>query len=170
MIILISIYLIAIVAANLSAAHFGANVTIINAFFLIGLDITTRDYLHEMWKVGRWWKLGLLIGTGSLLSWIINHNATQIAIASTVAFGAAGIVDTIAYHFLGNRPWWQKINGSNLLSSLTDSCIFPTLAFGGILPLVMLGQFGAKVGGGFLWSLVIRRTQNALASAKPRRG
>ena len=43
------LYLFAIVAANLLVARFGPSVTIINAFLFIGLDLTTRDGLHEAW-------------------------------------------------------------------------------------------------------------------------
>ena len=30
-----------------------------------------------------------------------------------------------------------------------------TIAFGSFLPLIVLGQFAAKVGGGFVWSLFL---------------
>ena len=38
-----------------------------------------------------------------------------------------------------------------------DSVVFPALAFGAMLPLIVVGQFGAKVLGGAAWSLVLRR-------------
>lgn len=47
------VYLIAIVAANLSVAYFGPQATIVNAFLLIGLDLSTRDKLHELWRNDR---------------------------------------------------------------------------------------------------------------------
>jgi len=51
--ILVSLYLVAIVAANLSVAYFGASASIFNAFLFIGLDLTTRDLLHEQWRTVR---------------------------------------------------------------------------------------------------------------------
>jgi hypothetical protein len=47
---MIILYLAAIVAANLSVAHFGPSVAVLNAFLFIGLDLTTRDALHERWR------------------------------------------------------------------------------------------------------------------------
>ena len=154
------LYLVAIVAANLLVAWLGPGATIANAFLFIGLDLTARDRLHEAWhKSGLVWKMGLLIATGSILSWILNHSAGQIALASFVAFGLAALTDTIAYSLAMRRGWswiWRS-NGSNLASAAIDSLVFPTLAFGGIMPWVTLGQFAAKVLGGALWSVVLSR-------------
>lgn len=160
--LLVSLYLLAIVLANLSVAHFGANATIINAFLFIGLDLSTRDYLHEIW--GKGWglflRLGLLILTGSILSALLNWNATPIAIASFVAFFAAGIVDSVIYKLLQDKSRFVKVNGSNLASSFVDSLVFPILAFGfPILWGIVLGQFLAKVLGGLLWSFVLAKSK-----------
>ena len=155
--LLIGLYLVAIISANLLTTAFGAGISIVNAFFFIGLDLTTRDYLHEIWSEGLWWKMGLLIAGGSFLSWIVNHNAGTIAIASFVAFAIAGLVDTFIYQRLKKKSFMVKVNGSNVFSSLTDSIVFPAIAFRGFLPLIVLGQFGAKVVGGFVWSLVLRK-------------
>lgn len=97
-----------------------------------------------------------LIAAGSILSWLLNRDAAQIALASFVAFSAAAIVDTLIYHVLGKYPRWLRINGSNIPSALVDSIIFPTLAFGAFLWPIVLGQFLAKTLGGFAWSLVFR--------------
>jgi len=153
------LYLLAIVAANLLVTQFGPGVAVANGFLFIGLDLTARDGLHEAWRGrGLLWKMTLLIGTGSLLSWLLNRNAGHIALASFVAFACAGVADSVVYHLLGARARMLKINGSNVVSAAVDSAIFPALAFG--FPLlwgVMLGQFAAKVGGGFVWSLILNR-------------
>jgi hypothetical protein len=159
------LYLTAIVAANLTVAWFGPKVTIVNAFLFIGLDLTARDRLHDAWHGRRLWpKMAALIAAGSLLSWLLNRDAGQIALASFVAFGCAGVVDALVYHLLGGYPRWMRINGSNVPSALVDSLVFPTLAFGGFLPLITLGQFAAKVTGGFVWSVALtlprRKVQN----------
>lgn len=161
---LVILYLTAIVAANLLVARFGPSISILNAFLFIGLDITTRDYLHEVWHSKLWFKMGLLIGCGSLLSWLLNKNAGQIALASFSAFALAAIIDTLVYSILRRKHWLIKVNGSNILSALVDSVAFPTIAFGSFLPLIVLGQFAAKVGGGFIWSLILRRTNRALVN------
>ena len=57
-------------------------------------------------------------------------------------------------HLLGDYPRWMRINGSNVPSAMVDSLVFPTLAFGAFLWPIVLGQFVAKVLGGFVWSLI----------------
>lgn len=155
--LLIVVYLLAIVSANLLVATFGASVTIVNAFLFIGLDLVTRDALHEQWHGRNLYRnMALLIGTGSLLSALLNWQATPIAIASFVAFAAAGIADTVTYQALGERSHLFRVNGSNVIAAGVDSILFPAIAFG--LPLlvpIMVGQFVAKVAGGFIWSLAI---------------
>ncbi len=155
---MIALYLAAIVAANLMIATFGPDMAIISAFLFIGLDITARDALHEAWKhEGLWWKMLLLIAAGSVLSAALNWNAAGIALASFLAFAGAGIADTVAYHLLRDRARLLKINGSNVVSAAVDSVLFPALAFGfPLLVTVMVGQFIAKVAGGFLWSVVLK--------------
>lgn len=157
----IALYLIAIVAANLSVAQFGPDVTILNAFLFIGLDLTARDHLHEQWQGSALYPRMLgLIAVGSILSALLNWNAAPIAIASFCAFLGAGIVDMLMYQALGEYPKWLRINGSNLPAAAVDSLLFPALAFG--FPLmwgIVLGQFVAKVLGGFVWSLVLNWRQ-----------
>lgn len=143
----------AIVLANLLVSWFGKWSTIINAFFFIGLDLTSRDKLHNAWRnSGLVWKMGALIVTGSVLTVILNRNAGQVAVASTVAFAAAAVVDSIAYHLTGS------INKSNLWSAAADSLLFPWIAFGGIMPWVTLGQYAAKVAGGAIWARILKRS------------
>ncbi len=153
----IVLYLVAIVLANLSVAAFGPGVVILNAFLFIGLDLTARDQLHEAWRNNHLLpKMAALIAAGSILSWLLNRDAGPIALASFIAFAAAASVDALVYQQLGRYPRWLRINGSNVPSAAVDSLIFPTLAFGGFLWQIVLGQFLAKIGGGFAWSLLFR--------------
>ncbi len=153
------VYLIAIVLANLSIAHFGPSAAVVNAFLFIGLDLTTRDKLHDLWRgQGLWLKMAAMIIAGSVLSWLLNRDAGPIAIASFVAFATAATVDAIAYQALGKYPKWARVNGSNIPSAAVDSIVFPAMAFG--LPLmwpIVLGQFVAKVLGGAIWSIVLSK-------------
>ncbi|MCP4755890.1 MAG: VUT family protein [Proteobacteria bacterium] len=154
--IYIGLYLGAIVAANLIITYFGPSASIATAFVFIGLDLTTRDYLHESWQgKGLVWKMGLLIASGSVISWILNRDAGPIALASFVAFAAAGVADAIVYQLLKEKSRVLKVNGSNVVSSGVDSLVFPTLAFGSLMPLIVLGQFAAKVFGGAIWFGII---------------
>lgn len=155
--IAVIIYFAAIVAANLSIAHFGPWVSPINSFLLIGLDLSLRDYLHDRWKgVGLWPRmLGLIVGAGAV-SYLLNPAAGQIAVASAVAFTVAGLVNALVYHRLLRFPFIARANGSNVPAAAADSIIFPLLAFGAWMPTLVALQFMAKVSGGFVWSFVIR--------------
>lgn len=155
---LILLYLAAIVAANLSVAYFGPYVSIINSFLFIGLDITTRDALHERWEGKHLWvKMALLILAGSVLSWLLNRDAGRIALASFAAFAAAGAADTAVYHLMRHQPKLRRVNGSNTVSAAVDSVVFPTIAFGSLMPTIVAGQFLAKVAGGYIWALLLNR-------------
>ena len=158
--IYVALYLAAIVLANLSVTQFMdtfPQIVIVNAFLFIGLDLTARDQLHEAWRGNHLLpKMAALIAAGSLLSWLLNHDAGRVATASFVAFATAATVDAVVYHYLGSYPRWLRINGSNLPSAAVDSVIFPTLAFGSFLWTIVLGQFLAKALGGFAWSLLFR--------------
>lgn len=157
---LVSSYLAAIIAANLLVVRFGPTIAVVNAFLFIGLDLTSRDYLHEAWQGKRLWlKMASLIATGSVLSWLLNRDAGPIALASFIAFAGAGLADTLAYWILGDKRRLVKINGSNVVSAGVDSFLFPILAFG--LPVlwpIVLGQFLAKSVGGMVWSLILARS------------
>lgn len=152
------IYLASVVAANLTITYLGPGASIVTAFLCIGASLTSRDGLHELWNhQGLVWKMVALIGAGSLLSWVLNRDAGPIAIASFVSFIASGALDTVAYALLYKREWMVKVNGSNIIGAAADSVLFPTLAFGAFMPWIVIGQFAAKVGGGFIWSLLLSR-------------
>lgn len=158
----ILLYLGAIVIANITISALGPAIgpwaSIVTAFLFIGLDLTSRDKLHELWHGNKFaLKMGLLVLTGSALSFFLYRNSRDIAIASFLAFASANIVDTLVYQKLLNKPKFLKINSSNMASALVDSVVFPTIAFGGIMPIITIGQFLAKLLGGLLWGLWLFR-------------
>lgn len=155
----VGFYLAAIASANLLAATFGPNVTIVVAFSLIGFDFSCRDYLQQRWE-GRslWLRMLGLIAAGGFISYAINASAAQIAVASTVSFTLASSIDAVAFAFIGRRVGrFMRWNGTNLVGAGIDSVLFPTLAFGVLLPPIVLAQYAAKVAGGLLWSVVLIR-------------
>lgn len=172
---LVALYLAAIVAANLSSSHFGPEASIYNAFFLIGLNLTTRDRLHDLWGSKRFRNMALLIGAGSAISYaasialaseaLPSAVVARIALASCVAFAVAESADALLYHLLRFKPWLERSNTSNLLSATLDSTVFVSIAFGWNWPIIF-GQLCAKVAGGFVWSLILRaKRERALAAA-----
>ena len=156
---MVALYVSAMVAANLLIAWLGPWFSPINAFVLIGLDLSLRDRLHDAWQ-GKYLgtKLAALVAAAGLISYLLNPASGQIAIASVVAFVAAMTTDSVAYQLLKNRPWMQRANGSNVAGAAVDSVIFPTLAFGVLMPHIVLLQFMAKVLGGAVWSLIIKKS------------
>lgn len=146
-------YAAAMTLANLSVATFGPAVTPINAFVLIGLDLALRDWLHV--RV-RWWQmLGLIASTGCI-TYALNPAAGVIAVASAVSFTAAALADWAAFSRLSGS-WTRRANGSNVIGAAVDSLVFPTLAFGALMPHIVAAQFVAKVAGGAMWAWLLSR-------------
>lgn len=160
--IYVAIYLLAIVDANLLIAWLGPSYMPIVGFLFIGLDFTSRDKIHDVWNGrGLVWKMGLLIASGSLITYLLNRNAGQIAVASFAAFAFAALLDTFFYHLMLDDDYIKRVNTSNFIASIADSFVFPTIAFGGFMPLAIFLQLVAKIGGGFLWSLILQNRKRA---------
>lgn len=155
--ITVAIYAIAMTLANLSVATWGPWVSPINAFVLIGLDLTLRDWLHVRIKA---WQMGALIAFTGVLTYALNPSAGIIAVASACAFSAAAVVDWATFAKL-RGSWFFRSNGSNIAGAAVDSLIFPTIAFGAVLPTIVLSQFAAKVAGGAFWSWIFSKLKNA---------
>jgi uncharacterized PurR-regulated membrane protein YhhQ (DUF165 family) len=164
---LIFFYLVAIVLANLSVALFGPKFAVLNCFLFIGLDLTSRDALHDRWHHKNLvLKMAALIAVGSLLSWFLNHNAGQVALASFVAFALSGTSDALSYHVLRDRAKLVKINGSNVVSATIDSIVFVALAFGQpILWDIIVLAIVSKIAGGLFWSFLLIKVFNRADSA-----
>ena len=166
--ILASGYLSAIIAANLSIALFGPEVSILNAFLFVGLVLSTRDQLHEAWGENRWRYMGALIAVGAGFSYgasvlladdlLPPDLVAKIALGSCVAFASAEIADTASYEAMRRAgvEWLHRVNLSNVIGAAVDSSVFVLIAFGWDWQ-IAFGQFSAKIAGGFLWSLLIER-------------
>lgn len=153
MIFALIVYAAAMTLANLLVVKFGPAVTPINAFFLIGLDLTLRDWLHVRLRP---WQMGALILGSGLLTWILNPAAQNIAIASAASFAIAAVVDWLVFS-KASGSWAARSFKSNVAGASVDSLTFPTLAFGSLMPAIVLAQFVAKVAGGALWTLAMTR-------------
>lgn len=177
-VVLVSVYLGAIVAANLTLAEWGAKhpeVALYNAFLFIGLDLTCRDSLHDLWRRNLHRNIGLLIVAGSGLSYVLGQwlgsgpFVGRIALASCIAFGAAALVDTVVYHYMRWHSWYERVNSSNLFGAATDSLVFILLWPFGFDFALAFSLFAAKVAGGVVWSFVLhwRRLRRTYISDKP---
>jgi uncharacterized PurR-regulated membrane protein YhhQ (DUF165 family) len=146
-------YAIAMTLANLSIVQFGPSVIPLNAFVLIGMDLALRDWLHVHIKE---WQMGLLIAVSGGITYALNPMAAHIAVASAVAFMAAALVDWAVFASM-RGSWIKRANASNTAGALVDSIVFPALAFGGLDAKIVAMMFLAKVAGGAIWSLMLRR-------------
>ena len=164
--IAILIYAAAMTAANLSIAHFGPWFSPINAFVLIGLDLTLRDWLHVRLKTRQ--MLALILASGAL-TYALNPSAQHIVIASAAAFTLAALVDWQAFSRLSGS-WLRRSLGSNMAGAVVDTAVFSALAFVLLAPTpkplavvaVIAGwQLLAKVVGGSLWTLALSKIQAA---------
>ena len=149
----IVIYAAAMTLANLSVTAFGPAISPVNAFVLIGLDLALRDWLHVRLRA---WQMGALIACTGLLTYALNPAAGMIAVASACAFSAAALVDWATFARL-RGSWLSRANGSNVAGAAVDSIVFPTLAFGALMPHIVAMQFIAKVLGGAVWAALISK-------------
>lgn len=151
-------YILIIALSNLSISYFGPEAMVINSFVLIGLDMILRDRIHEKYKnKNLFFVMFSLISAGGLLSFITSESSLNIAVASCVAFVASMSVNTVVYRVLIEKGWMVKSNASNFTGSVVDSVIFPTLAFGTLMPGIILMQVAAKFLGGLFWSYSFKK-------------
>jgi uncharacterized PurR-regulated membrane protein YhhQ (DUF165 family) len=87
---------------------------------------------------------------------LLNPAAAQIAIASSVAFTLAALVDWAIFAKV-TGTWFKRSNVSNVAGAAVDSVAFPTIAFGVLMPEIVLAQFASKIVGGFIWSFLLRK-------------
>lgn len=148
-------YAAAMVSANLLVVVFGPAITPLNAFVLIGFDLAMRDWLHV--RLRPWQMLALIAATGGV-TFALNPAAGMIAIASAVSFTAAALVDWGVFASI-TGSWMRRSNLSNVAGAAVDSVVFPTLAFGMLIPHIIALQFIAKVAGGALWSWLLNNAR-----------
>lgn len=153
MVIIISIYMVAIVAANLLVAAFGPWVSPINSFVLIGLDLALRDVMHD--RLSRRTMIAVIVAAG-VVSYLLNPTAGRIAVASAVSFVAAAIVD-LAVFSVTRGTWSARAHKSNLAGAAVDSVVFPLAAFGSAGAAVVAAQFAAKTFGAAVWTAALSR-------------
>lgn len=82
-VVAVLVYLASIVAANFAAWYFGPIAVPLIGLVLIGLDLSLRDYLHDLWSGHLGVKMGLLIGAG-------NCPANRRTIGARPSNGSAG--------------------------------------------------------------------------------
>ena len=136
--------------------------TPLNAFVLIGVELVLRDVMHESLSKIR--MLSIVVVAG-IISFLINADSKNIAIASFVAIVVSCFVDYYVYHKT-KGTWIKRSNTSNFFSGFTDSLIFPLIAFGVFNPYVFVLQWLAKFVGGFIWTLLLNNLMSKFLKDK----
>jgi len=154
----VAAYIAAIGFANVLVTRYGHAALPFTAFAIIPFDMTARNVLHELWR-GPWLipKMGSLILCGASVSFLLGGASLPVCVASFLAFATSGAVDSLVYQVLFDRTPLVKMNASNGAAAVTDSIVFPVVAFGSLSLPIMAAQASMKFVGGFVWSLAARR-------------
>lgn len=163
--VLVAAFVTAMAAANLAIAALGPWFLPVTAFVSVGIVLVSRDYLHDVWRdraVGFWPRMISMIAAAGLLAYLVDASAARIAIASTAALVSSALVETATFQLVFERAWMVRSNTSNVMGALTDSIVFPIVAFGWMegLALLVLTQMLTKTAGGFFWAALLRFTLN----------
>jgi uncharacterized PurR-regulated membrane protein YhhQ (DUF165 family) len=154
--LLISLYLISIISANLLLKHFGAYGLWVSSFLLIPFDFVVRCVFHETWSSKQLLtRLLLLTLAASFLTFILNQDAKLIAIASVFGFVSAQLGAGIFYQLNKGKSLFFKVNISDIIAISFDSIVFQFIAFGNISPIVTTGQIVVKFLGGLMWYYIL---------------
>lgn len=154
-------YIVAGVIANLLVYQFGQAALVVTAVVLMPADFLARDILHHRWeargKVAM--RMGLLIAGSAVCTYLCNPAASSVAIASAVAFAVAGSVDALVYAVGHKHTRFVRMNTSNVVGAISDSIVFPIIAFGGFSIVLSLSQAALKILGGLILSTIFLRTK-----------
>jgi uncharacterized PurR-regulated membrane protein YhhQ (DUF165 family) len=139
-------YIGSIVAANVMTAHLGLvgvgfGLVVTAGTFAAGFALFARDFVHRFGGVG--WALAA-IGCGSVLSWWLA--TPQLAVASTIAFCAAELVDLGVFAWVRQRLGFAAaIAASNVVAAPVDTVLFLQIAGFGVTWQAVAGQLVGKL-------------------------
>lgn len=119
-IILSTIFILSIVAANVMFSTFGIESEMLITMFIVPIDFVIRDKLNKKLSITY---ITPLIIVGSTLSYILSD--PQIAIISGTAFGMSLTLDYLTYNLLQNRISNRVARlSSNVVASVSDTLVF----------------------------------------------
>lgn len=145
-------YVSAVVLANLVTERFGLvtvgfGLLVTAGTYAAGFALLARDFVHRYG--GRLWALGA-VALGGVISWFTASPA--LAIASTVAFVGAELIDLFVYvPIRRERGFIQGALVSNVVSAPIDTILFLNLAGFPVTAETVGGQFVGKV----LWATAL---------------
>lgn len=150
--IALTVYITAIVSANLLTNHYGLvsvgfGLMVTAGTYSAGAALLARDYVHRYAGVS--WVL-LAITAGGVISWLTTTPA--LALASTVAFVGAELLDLGVFSALHERlGMFGGALISNIVSTPADTLMFLWIAGFPLTFASVTGQFISKV----LWATLV---------------
>lgn len=159
-------YVVAIVAANYLTSHYGLvsvgfGLLVTAGTFAAGFALLARDFVQRYGSIR--WAL-VAIGVGAVLSWFLASPA--LAVASTVAFAGAELVDLAVYTPTRERAGFVTAALiSNVISAPIDTVLFLWLARFPLTFNAVEGQFIGKV----VWATLVPLALFIVARAATRR-
>lgn len=149
--IALTVYVAAIVAANVATAHWGMvpvgfGFLVTAGTYAAGLALLARDFLQRM--SGSWLVLAALL-VGIVLSWWLSTPA--LAVASAAAFAVSELIDWGLFSVIRRRGFIRAALLSGIVAAPIDSVVFLGLAGFPITWETLLGQFVGKA----LWATVV---------------
>ena len=137
-----SIYILAVLAANYTATWF-IPLPVFGMLsvgtLIFGVTFTQRDRVHRFGRRPVYLMI-FLAALGMVLESVFLGVEWRIILASFIAIVLSETADTEIYHKLLHRSWIQRVTGSNLVSIPLDSLLFNLIAFAGIFAPTMLAS------------------------------
>lgn len=172
--VFVCLYVACEIIANVTAGRpvslFG--IVVPSAVFIYTLTFTLVDVIHEIY--GKDGSRKVILGAFfanillAVYSYLVIHlpapaffadsqsyetvfgSTPRIVLASLTAYLVSSLADVEIYHLWKKRiqkAKWSRVLVSNSVSTLIDSCVFITIAFAGIMPVLPLivGQYIVKM-------------------------
>lgn len=142
-----SVVLANIVTERLGLVSVGFGLLVTAGTYAAGFALLARDFVHRFG--GRGWAIAA-IALGGAISWSLSSPA--LAVASTVAFVSAEVVDLAVYEPIRRaKGFIQGAFVSNIVSAPIDTFVFLSLAGFPLTLETVGGQFIGKV----LWATAV---------------
>jgi len=172
--VFVCLYVACEIIANITAGRPVSIIGIVvpSAVFIYTLTFTLIDVIHEIY--GKEGSRKVVIGAFfanillAIYTYLVIHLPTpvffadaksyetvfgttpRIVFASLTAYLISSIVDVEIYHLWKKhvrKAKWSRVLASNSISTLVDSCVFITIAFAGVMPILPLiaGQYIVKM-------------------------
>lgn len=153
-----SAYVAIFTIVNLIVYYCGAWVIPITTSICVAANMMLRDRVF----CGRGLKFSAAIAAAAgLCTFAFNHAALTVAIASFTAVVSGAFVAGSVFKLLKNKVAIEKARPiANTCSAITDSLIYPTIAFMTFLPFVSMEMFASKFLSVLFYTFIINKFFN----------